>query len=252
MADLPPDWQARMVDMIRGSEPLDGAWFAGGPTLDPLAQIGVYREQYRLRIWDALTEDVAGLLALLGDDADAVLWAYLDANPPDGWTLARLADRLPEWLAATDRPTAWAEMAALDRAVQHGFVAADGRIPRPDELQAALGGTGTLGLQPHVRLLRFTTSVHRARSAVLNGEALPELVPGPFCVAVYRGQGHAMRHIEMEPAAFAVLEALRDGRGLEAAVMAALAVLGNPEVLMTRLQGWFALFTERGLLELRP
>ena len=63
---LPPDWQARMVAMIRGAEPLEPDWFTGGPVLGPAEQIGVYRDQYRLRMWNTLVDEVPGTLALLG------------------------------------------------------------------------------------------------------------------------------------------------------------------------------------------
>src|SRR5687767_793023 len=101
---LPADWRDQMVLMIRGAVEADGALFSGGPTLSPLDQIEVYREQFRMRMWDALLEEIPGLAKWLGDDADDMVWAFLADHPPDSWTLARIADPLADWMAARGRP----------------------------------------------------------------------------------------------------------------------------------------------------
>src|SRR5688500_11772041 len=114
---LPSDWQVVMAEMVRGAAPADGARFAGGPVLGPSEQIGIYREQYRLRMWDAFVEEIPGLRVLLGDDLERVVWGYLADCPPDSWTLARITNRLPGWLEAHGAPAAHVDMARLDAAV---------------------------------------------------------------------------------------------------------------------------------------
>ena len=51
---LPPDWQGSLLEMIRGAAPLNGALFAGSETLSGEEQVGVYAQQFRLRIRPAL------------------------------------------------------------------------------------------------------------------------------------------------------------------------------------------------------
>jgi len=243
---LPPDWRTRMVEMIRGAAPLDGSWFAGGPALGPVDQIGVYRDQYRMRLGDALIEEVPGWCALVDEaERDAVVAAYLSAHPSRTWTLNRVADAFAAWLERRGAPVEQVEMARLDFVVQRGFEAADGRPLRPEDLASV----PPLRLQPHVGLLRLTTDVHRARAAALAGRSLPELSRGDFPVVVFR-RGVRMRHWELPLGAWAVLDGIGRGLPVGAAIERALVegLLGEDD-LGERLSGWFRDFVTRDLVE---
>ncbi|MEQ1504181.1 MAG: putative DNA-binding domain-containing protein [Myxococcota bacterium] len=215
---LPPDWREQLVDMIRGARPLADDWFTGGPVCTPADQIAIYVDQYRMRLYDALRLEVAGLAHLLGDgpDGEALLRRYLLARPSRSWTLNRVADGLADWLAAErDRvpdqvPAAWIEMARLDWAVQHGFEAAAGPRLEP----SALVTVPHLRLQPHVHLVRCTHNVHEIRSAVLTRAEPPPLVPGDFPIVVFR-RDDAMRHWCVPLGLWGILDAI--GRGLSIA-----------------------------------
>ncbi len=244
-----PTWQAEMVAMIRGAKPLSGDLFAGSATLTGEEQIAIYAEQYRLRLWDAFAEEVPGYLALAGDAGEAVVWAFLDAHPPGHWSLGRIADGFADWLASHGAPVEHSEMARLDHAVMSGFLGADGQTPRPEQLADALTGSLRLALQPHVQLLALTTSVQRTRSVWSLGGAQPAVVAGTFLVAVYRVD-RAMRHVELEPGAFAALGVVARGGTLADAVTAAVAA--EPERAAGRLSAWFASFVERGLVQIAP
>lgn len=244
---LPPDWQARMVAMIRGAEPLEPDWFTGGPVLGPAEQIGVYRDQYRLRMWNTLVDEVPGTLALLGPDAHRVLWAYLDACPPQSWTLADLAARLPEWLEAQAAPPAQVEMAWLDVAVNRGFSAGEGH----DVDTAALTAAPRLRLQPHVSLRLCTHDVHRWRSQA-GADAVPDpLVPGTYGLVLYRRE-RRMRHRVVPEAWFQLLQALAPGCGLGEALQEVIGGGVDPEWLVNQLSGWFRDMVAWRWLELVP
>lgn len=243
---MTPDWQAQMVAMIRGAAPLSGDLYAGSSTLTGEEQIAIYAEQYRMRLWDAFADEVPGYLALAGDAGEDVVWAFLGEHPPDHWSLGRVAEGFADWLASRGAPVEHVEMARLDHAVMRGFLAADGHTPRPEQLAQALTGALRLTLQPHVRLLAVTTSVQRTRSVWSEGGAQPPVVPGAFGLAVYRVD-RAMRHVELEPGAFAALSALAAGCTLEDAVAAAVAA--EPDRAPARLSAWFASFVERGLVQ---
>lgn len=247
---LPVDWQAKMVEMIRGASPADGDWFTGNDRVTPVEQIEIYQEQYRFRMWDAVVDDIPGLYRLLGDDeAERVIWAYLADCPPRDWTLTRTTDRLAGWLAEHGAPPEQVELARFDYAVTHGFDAPEGQTPRPDELQSVLAGDVRLRLQPHVQLLRLSHDVHAFRSAVVNETEPGPVRTGDWRLALYRFD-LKMRHLELEPGAFAVLDAFAQGGDLGTAIEAALNATGDPAVLQARLGGWFALFVEQGLVEL--
>lgn len=241
---LPPDWREQFVDMIRGARPLDGAWFGGGPALSPLEQIGIYREQFRLRLGDAVREEIPGLAALLGDDVDDVIAAYLADHPPTSWTLNRVADRLADWLAARGAPAAQVEMARLDNAVQRGFEAANGVTLRPENL----GDDPVLGWQPPVSLLHLTHTVHHVRAEIIAGRPPPEPEAKDVWLVVFR-RGLRMRHLQLEAPAWALLAELREPSTVSAALARWMETVEEPEAHLGRLQEWFRLFAEHDLVQ---
>ncbi|HHO52591.1 MAG TPA: DUF2063 domain-containing protein [Deltaproteobacteria bacterium] len=249
--ELPPDWREQMVEMIRGAAPVRGDWFAGGPVCSPEEQIGIYVQQYRLRLYDALLDEVPGLAALLqGDDEEAgerLLRRYLADHPPSSWTLNRIADALPGWLA--EQPGVGAhlvEMALLDRAVQEGFDAAEGRPIQPAELATM----PRLQLQPHVRLLRLRHNVHSLRSAALSRRPLPGLQAADFPLVVFR-RGRKMRHWVVPLPAWGILQGIAAGRGVPEAIEDVFARgLVDAEHLTDEIGTWFRDFSERSLVQL--
>ena len=244
-SDLPPDWQRSLLEMIRGAAPLDGALFAGSQTLSGEQQLGVYAQQFRLRVQPALHQDAPGLAALLGPEIEPLFAQYLQDCPPRSWSLDHLADRLEGWLAGRGAPLAHQEMARLDHAVQEIFFAAE---PLPLD-PAALGGMPELVTSPAVQLLTLQHSVHHFRAQALGGEQPDPLVQGPFHVIVYR-KARRVRHLEVEPACLALLQHIE--LGLEGAVGQVLqAGLCTEAELGERIASWFQLFAERGLVQLK-
>lgn len=253
MSQLPEDWQERMVDMIRGAQPLDPDWFTGGPVCTPLEQIAIYRRQYRLRLYDALLVEVPGLRKMLGEtpEAEALLWRYIEENPSRSFSLNRIADRLADWLTAqrqdgADVPIEVIEMAHLDRAVARGFEAAPGAPLDP----SALLTMPPLRLQPHVTLLRLSRNVHELRSALLTDQDRPEIVEGDYPLVVFR-RGIAMRHWAVPLGLWGILEGISRGRPVAGAIEEAFARgLVDSETLSREIGGWFRDLAERQLVEL--
>ena len=234
-----------MVEMIRGREPLDALWFAGGPSLSPLEQISVYKRQYRLRLGGALGDEVPGLRWLLGEDADSVLDGFLMAKPSTSYTLNRVADGMVEWLAERDSAPEILEMARLDHAVQSGFEADWGR---PLDV-ARLAAMPRLELQPHVTLLRNRTNVHELRSAVMRGADPPALIDGDYPIVIFR-RNLKMRHWVMDLGAWGVLREIEDGRGVDEAIEAVFSrgwVAADD--IAGSIQQWFQDYAERNLVQ---
>ncbi|TNE86383.1 MAG: DUF2063 domain-containing protein [Deltaproteobacteria bacterium] len=242
---LPDDWRERMAAIVRGAEAPDPSWFAGGVVLSPSEQIEVYREQYRLRLGDAVCDEVPGLVALLGrEKAEELVFAYLAAHPSRTYTLNRIADALPAFMEAEGRPRVELDMVRLDRAVMDGFEAANGVSLRPEQLVSE----PRLVLQPHVRLLTVAHDVHRFRSAVIGETERPAIVAQPVHLVVFR-RNLKMRHLEVVPSCLAVLEAFAEPTALGDALEAAVGHGADPTVLSERLGDWFQLFAERDLLQ---
>ncbi len=244
---LPENWQDHMVEMIRGAVPLDGNWFAGGAILNPVRQIGVYEMMYRHRMYDALVDEVRGLVALLGPDAERVLRAYLAAHPSRSWTLNRVADHMVSFLEAQSAPQAQIEMAQLDHAVQTVFEAVDEPGVRPEELAQV----PPLRLNGAVRLLRLSHNVHEIRSAVLTAQPVPAVMSREVPLVVFR-RDIRVRHWEIGPAPWALLSGIEAhgdvGRALEEVVATELC---TPAQLAADVGGWFRDFAERNLVVVR-
>jgi Putative DNA-binding domain len=237
-----------MVEMIRGAEPLSGRWFTGGPVCTPDDQIAIYADQYRQRLLGALREETLGVRHLLGDRADDVLWRYLAAHPSRSWTLNRIADGLADWLAGEPEASeAVLDMARLDRAVQRGFEAADGRVLTPADL---VSPPERLALAPHVSLLRLTTNVHLVRSALLSGTPPPAVREAHVHLVVFR-RGIKMRHWAVGPGMFALLEGFAEGKTLAEAVEKPVRDgWMDPPTLAAEIAEWFESFAERRLVVL--
>lgn len=242
---LPPDWQGQLLEMIRGAAPINGALFAGSQTLSGDAQLEIYAQQFRLRVRPALHQDAPGLAALLGPEADPLFERYLMDCPPHSWSLDHLADRLEAWLKAQGAPLAHQEMARLDQAVQQIFFAAEPVPLAPDQL----AGMPELVTSPALCLLTLQHSVHHFRAQALGGQSADPLQTGPYHVLLHR-RGRRVRHLEVEPACYALLENIE--LGLEAAVGRVLEQgLCTPEHLGACIGDWFKRFAERGLVEIK-
>lgn len=223
---LPADWQRQMVEMVRGAAPLDGAWFAGGPSLSPLEQIGVYREQFRMRLTEALRAELPGLVALVGEGVEALFEAFLLDHPPVSWSLDHAAQPFAGWLAGRGAPPEQVDMATLDGAVSACFLAADA-APAPPE---ALSPDRRLVLAPSARLLRLRADLHRFRAAALSGQIPTAPRPEAWPLLIYRAE-HGPRHWELDPPTDAALSVFaRCGTALEAAEAALAAA---PEAAAT-------------------
>lgn len=241
---LPADWRETLVEMIRGASPLEGAWFRGGPARSPREQIATYREQFWLRLVEAVVDDIPGLASLLGEALDDTVRAYLADCPPNTWTLTELTAGLADWLEEGRAPADHVDMARLDRAVARGFLAADGR---PLDL-AVLGSATRLRLAPHVTLLRLREPLHQIRAAVLQDEPIPPSELGDFPLVLYRAD-RQMRHWEAPTDAWTLLSAFQQGASVPEAMEIARAAGVTEQALVEGVGPWFEAFGARGLLE---
>ncbi len=243
---LPDDWRDQIVAVLHGERDPDPAYFAGGPWHDPLGQIGVYQRQVWLRLIDAVREEVPGWRHLHGEGADAVIEAYLEQCPSQSWTLTHICDRFWGWLQSSGHPAAEVEMARLDWAVNAGFIAGNPVPITPAELAAM----PPLQLTPPTRLLRNAFNVHLVRSAVMTGAAAPDLVESPTTLVVFR-RGLKMRHYALDPLAFRLLECIRDGQDVPAAIETVFSEGASEEALAAGLGGWFQLFAQKAWVQVR-
>ena len=265
---------------LTANDDLQKTWIDGRPMADVAAEfikpndrltafdrLQIYARCYWFRLIDGVYDDNPGLRAFLGDEKfSALTRAFLAKYPSRSFTLRNLCSRLPQFIREEPRwtapHTALAEQLARFEWAQ--TVAFDGEalpVLTPEEIAAMPPGRLRFGLQPYVTLLELDYAFDDYVIAVKKREALrsdasntPDGAPRPakrtrkipppkrehVCLAVHRID-LLLYYKRLEPSAFKVLAALRDGRTLTQAIAVAVKNV-KPE----RVQRWFTTWMELG------
>lgn len=158
-------------------------------------RLDIYRNAYRMRLLEALTDSYPALHTLLGDERfEAMAFAYLDTHPSHNFSIRWFGHRLSEFLTGSpeyrDIPVL-AEMAAFEWALRDAFDAADVPVQDLDDLRriapeewAAL----RFRLHPSLRRLDLSWNTAQLWSAIDQGsEPIPfEQNDYPIGWAVWR------------------------------------------------------------------
>nr|AYM54533.1 hypothetical protein [Racemicystis crocea] len=268
--NAPPELEGTMSlldEAFRRPEPIDAdpdfasrcaAVVTGNARLSPAAQADIYRRQFWLRHIGSLRDDYPALCHLLGEDAfESFCRAYLVAHPPRERLLRDLGAHILDFAQRYTFPER-ARAAALEMLrYEHAFIdlfdAADPPVLDPatltqlpeDALERA-----RIVQSPLLRLMRLDYPVHRFRRAVRAGEASPrDLAPSeaPIALALFR-KDDIIHYEELDPLAFALLEALGRGEALVPACERVAQELSPEErVALEELIGsWFQQWTAWG------
>ena len=214
---LVPPGQASKVIRARGG-------------LTAVERLEIYAAQYPLRMAEALRSDYPALAGLLGARRFERLAAdYIAANPSRSFTLARLGDRLPSFMAGWGSPRSRGlrtDVARLERAGTRVFDAEETSAAGLSALDfVAPPGWAGLRLRPAAafELLAVRPGAVEALDALLEGAAVPRSAGrGKVRVAYYR-QGFDVRRRTLDPFAGRLLEALVSGAPLGEAITRAAA-----------------------------
>ena len=244
--------------------------------LSSVERLEIYARSYWFRVLDCLFDDYPGLRAILGQRRFFKLaTAFLAQCPSASFTLRNLGSRLPRFiqdqpaLVSTDPATVElaAEMARFEWAQ---VVAFDGpALPTltQDDILDAGPARLRVALQPYLTLMECAYPVDHFSLAIkktaLRGEAsnaissmppvhkarrsprppLPR--PSKTFVAVHRQQ-NMLYFKRLEPQAYAILTALRDGRTLSA------ACTGLGDAPASQVREWFRTWQSLGWFCRRP
>jgi len=223
--------------------------------LTSFERLEIYNRQYWFRILSALTDDFSGLRAVLGDRRfDALSKAYLRDCPSTSFTLRNLGSKLEGWMRKHPSFAGNGQKLALDmvRLEWADIEAFDGQSVPPlkaEHLAAVNPATLRLRLQPYVQLLDLRYPVDDLLLAVKGKDqddasfasnafsekhrrkrvaAVARLKAAEIFLVVHRVDFFVyFRRVEREE--FAILKALRDGKTLERAVVAAFRGSAIPE-----------------------
>lgn len=193
-------------------------------------RLEIYAAQYPLRMAEALRSDYPALAALLGPARFEKLVAdYVAGNPSRSFTLARLGDRLPafvaEWGSRRGRGLA-ADVARLERAATKVFDADEGPLASlPDFEGLAPDAWESLELAPAAAfaLLPVRAGAVAVLDAFLEGTSVPARPGrGKAWVAFYRA-GFEVRRRTLGRFPGLLLEGLVSGVPLARALSSAAA-----------------------------
>lgn len=234
--------------------------------LTAFERLEIYNRMYWFRLIDCFHDDNPGLRAALGERKFRQLAvAYLTRHPSRSFTLRNLCMHLAEFVRREPGRTAphsalaldiarfeWAQTVAFDGPALPVVGAADFARSDPTGLK--------LGLQPYVTLLELgfpvdTYVIAVKRRDTLRAEASNATTSARHAakktrvrrprrertwLAVHR-LDNRLYYKRLEPAAYRMLVALRDGRPLSRVVAA-----GGRGVTPAQVQEWFALWSRLG------
>lgn len=234
--------------------------------LTSFERLQIYNQQYWWRLLGTFEEDFRGLRAVLGGERfDRLAQEYLTAFPSSSWTLRNLGQHLVAFLAAHPELTNPRPELALDVArVEWARVIAFDGPAKPVLDPARIAGTSRLALQPHITLLTLAhpidelmrtlkrtelTVVSNAVAAThtrRRGRVTVRRARKPIHLAVHRVD-LSVYYKRLDPEAYRLLCALRDGATLEDACAAAFAdSRESPARSAARIQEWFARWMQFG------
>jgi hypothetical protein len=232
---------------------------AGNARLSPVQQLDIYREQFWLRHVAVMEEDFVSLHTLLGHDAFHELSRdYLTSHPPRSFTLRDLGSDLATFLAASPKyagDALLADLARLEWCFVEAFDAPEAPPLDVSRIAAAREEDwpgATLVLHPSVQRVVLAHPAHEYRAAARRyhsegGDPPVRPATARTYVVVYRGP-EVLHYIDLEPTAFALLDALARGIPLEKSCerAAAEARIDDASALEGHVGAWFQQWTGLG------
>ena len=180
-------------------------------------RLGVYSNAYRIRLADALGDNMPNLRAFLGEDEfGAVAARYIDQHPSQFASIRWFGDRLAQELERSHPEQPWiAELARWEWALAAVFDAQDAPPVGIESLAAvAPGDWGDLRLEfhPSVQRLELSTNAQALFKAFADEQspAAPAMLDSPHPWLLWR-QDLKTQYRSLEPDEAAALEVVRNG-----------------------------------------
>lgn len=224
-------------------------------TLSPAERLSIYQSMYPLRMEEALASDYGALKHFLGDEAFfRLVCAYVQAHPSRSYTLNRLGDRFPEFVAtASDLPRRdfCHDLARLEHAVAQVFDEEE-TPPLTEDAVAAVPPeaweTARLAPVAAFRLMAFRYPVNAYLESVRDDDHdhHPKARLKDAWVAIYR-RSYGVRRRELTRPAHDLLADLAVGRTLGEAVSLALRRGGRRAPSQDELFRWFREWVSGGI-----
>ncbi|MCD6035404.1 MAG: hypothetical protein K0R63_1145 [Rickettsiales bacterium] len=232
-------------------------WIHPKPDFPPQAQLNVYVNGYRYRLFDVVLEDYPALTHALGDEAmDTLLRTFIEYTPSRYFNIGQYVTQLPEFIRQGhmelehkaflyELATVEATMGELmDKPVNAPLVASDLMEISPETLLACQ-------LKPRAasKFFAFSYPVNDFLTAFFEEEN--PAIPAPqetFLVVIHDGE--RCWRLPLEANEYALLKELEACHPLGVAIERMAAATGiAEETLVGDIQGWFGRWVGQGLLE---
>jgi hypothetical protein len=189
----------------------------GTAAVPAATRLAVYSNAYRIRLADALGDNMPRLREFLGEEEfGAVAARYIDAHPSQFASIRWFGDRLAQELERSHSEQPWvAELARWEWALAASFDAQDAPTVGIEALASiAPGDWGELHLQfhPSVQQLLLTTNAQALFKALAEEQSPPEpaILEHPQSWLLWR-QDLKTQYRSLEPAETAALTVVRGG-----------------------------------------
>jgi len=231
-----------------------GEVIAPSRTMNPLERVDVYHGMYPLRMIEALGADYPAVSYFLGEEAFAdLVMGYVQHYPSRSYTLNRLGDHFPDYLAGlADLPDHefLADLARFELAITRVFDEEETPVLTAEALQAVAPDDWERAVLRPIAALRLLALRH---PVVPHLKAFHHERPSPrprrraSWVAVYR-RDYSVYHLELSRAEHALLAALVSGHTLADALAEAFQRLRAGE-RQEKIFRWFRTWVAEGLFQ---
>jgi hypothetical protein len=221
-------------------------------TLEPLERIEIYRDMYGVRMVEAIDADFPALATFLGHHKfESLALAYTRRYPSMSYTLNRLGDRFPKFIAEEAKVTRrafLADLARLELAMTDVFDEAESPMLEADALAGLAPEELAIARLRTIAALRLVDTAYPVSEFFDDYRNERELVAPrkrASWIAVHR-RDYSVYRMPLTRGGFAMLRSLQEGstigEAIDAVVDATDAVPQRDELF-----GWFRDWTAAGL-----
>lgn len=191
-------------------------------SLQPVQRVGIYHGMYMLRMIEALTVDYGALAHFIGEDAfEQLVRDYVQRFPSRSYTLNRLGDALPEYIASSTikRRIFLRDLAKLELAMTQVFDEAEAE-PLPGDAIASVPPDRIADARivpiPALRLLSLDYDANEAFQAFRDEHQMRPRRQKTY-LAVHR-RDYGVFRMPLSPEAFSFLGSLVAGETIGSAI----------------------------------
>jgi hypothetical protein len=213
-------------------------------------RLAVYQKAYLARLLEVLRELFPCTRFAVGDDLfDQLTAGYLQAHPPQSYTLARLADHFVEYLDRT-RPSNWGsfvvELSRLEQAIDHIFDAPGPENSPPFVMPSQADSSLTVELVSGCQLHSLEYPVSSYYTEWKSGREPVWPDQAPQFVALFR-RDYVVRRYELTDLQYALLMALQAVRPIGDALSVTFEGMDLDEAMLTTdVSHWFTFWAAEG------